>query len=139
MVALRLRVVHRTRERSPANNAKTKFPAPAAVTCQPVALNTSMPDCQRLESTEPSAQLNDPAMRLIEAQNSRCPMVPDCNWGHTRTNNPRMPSTRPALPRPEMWWSPSSKESSTRNHNGVMAMISAARPDETESSAEESV
>ena len=68
-----------------------KFPAPAAVTCHPVALNTSMPDCQRFESTDPSAQVNDPAIRLMEAQNSRCPMVPDCSCGHTRTNNPRMP------------------------------------------------
>ncbi len=66
-----------------------------------------MPDCQRFESTDPRAQENDPAIRLIEAQNSRCPMVPDRSCGHTRTNNPRMPNRRPALPRPEMWWSPS--------------------------------
>src|SRR6266567_1636582 len=139
MVALRLRAVQRTCERSPASNAKIKFPTPAAVTCQPVELNTSMPDCQRFESTEPSAQENDPPIRLIDAQSSRWPMVPDRNCGQTRTNNPTMPSSRPALPRPEMWWSPSNRESSTRNQSGVMATMSAARPDDTASSAYESV
>src|ERR1700747_696236 len=102
MVALRLRVVQRTRERSPAIRANAKFPTPAAVTCQPVELNTSMPDCQRLERTEPHAQENDPAIRLIEAQNSRWPMLPDRNCGQTRTTKPRIPSNKPALPRPEM-------------------------------------
>ena len=41
------------------------------MTCQPVALKTSMPDCQRFESTEASAQLKEPEIRLIEAHNSR--------------------------------------------------------------------
>src|SRR5450755_3750531 len=103
MVALRPRAVQRTRERSPVNKAKTRFPTPAAVTCQPVELNTSMPDCQRFESTDPKAQENDPAVRLIEAQNSRCPMDPDCNCGQTNTNSPIIPRNSPALPRPEMW------------------------------------
>ncbi len=35
--------------------------------------------------------------------------------------------------------SPNSSESSTRNHNGVMAMIKAASPEGTESSAQDKV
>src|SRR5580698_8918837 len=55
-MALTPRTVHATREKSPTANANRKFAAPAAVTCHPVELNTSMPDCQRLESTDPRAQ-----------------------------------------------------------------------------------
>src|SRR5258708_30399161 len=71
--ALRPRVVHTTCEKSPRSVANIRFPSPAAVTCHAVALNTSIPDCQRLESTEPRAQLNDPPIKLNEAQNSLRP------------------------------------------------------------------
>src|SRR5882724_3155156 len=96
------RVVQTTRQRSPAKSAKIKLPTPAATTCQPVELKTSMPDCQRLESTEPSAHVKDPKIRLREDQNSRWPMEPDCSCGQTSTTRPSIPSARPALPRPEM-------------------------------------
>ena len=38
-----------------------------------------------------------------------------------------------------MRWCPSSSESSTKNHNGVMATIKAASPDGTETSAHDKV
>src|ERR1700686_2927509 len=102
MVAPMPRTVQCTRERSPAKKAKIKFPAPAATTCQPVALNTSIPDCHRFESTDPSAHEKEPKIKLIDAHSSRCPRVPDCNCGQTRTKRRRIPSPRPDLPRPEM-------------------------------------
>ena len=64
------------------------------MTCHAVELNTSMPDCQRLESTDPSAQLNEPKIRLIDAHSSRWPMVPACNCGQTSTNRPTIPRTQ---------------------------------------------
>src|SRR5215469_409087 len=87
---------------SPFNRANIKFPAPAAVTCQAVAPNTSIPDCHFFDSTEPSAQLNDPPIRLREANSSFRPRLPACRSGQTSTNNPARPRASPILPRPEM-------------------------------------
>src|SRR5580704_9580017 len=129
-----------TREKSPATTANKRFPAPAAVTCHPVALNTSIPDCHRFDSTDPNAHKNDPPKSESEAQNSRLPSVEvECNSGQNSTSSPIIPRASPALPRQVMRWCPSNNESSTRNHNGVIAIINAANPDGTESSAHESV
>src|ERR1700735_274481 len=101
--ALTPRAVHARREKSPTANANRKFAAPAAVTCHPVELNTSMPDCQRLESTDPRAQENDPPISAREDKNSRRPSDEvECNSGQNKTNSPTIPSARPAFPRPEM-------------------------------------
>src|SRR5580700_5919867 len=97
------RGVHTTREKSPAASANKKFPAPAAVTCHPVALKTSIPDCHRFDSTDPSAHENDPPISASDAQNSRRPKTDsECNSGKNNTNNPTIPKANPALPRHEM-------------------------------------
>src|SRR5580692_7103726 len=97
------RAVQATCEKSPTTNANNKFPAPAAVTCHPVALNTSIPDCHRFDSTDPSAQENDPPSSETEAQNSRRPSADvECNSGQNNPPSPPIPTATPALPRHEM-------------------------------------
>ena len=97
------RAVQATCEKSPTTKANNRFPAPAAVTCHPVALNTSMPDCQRFDSTDPSAHEKDPPSSDTEAQNSRRPSAEvECNSGQNKTTNPNIPKASPALPRQEM-------------------------------------
>src|SRR5580692_2091265 len=94
------RAVQATCEKSPATNANNRFAAPAAVTCHPVALNTSIPDCQRFDSTDPNAQENDPPSSESEAQNSRRPIADlECNSGQNSTSSPTIPIPNPSLPR----------------------------------------
>src|ERR1700727_3581599 len=110
------RGVHATREKSPTHSANKKLPTPAAVTCQPVALKTSMPDCQRFDNTDPNAHENDPPSNAVQENNSRRPIAEfACSSGQNSTSSPANPSAKPALPRHEIRWRPSSSESSTRN------------------------
>src|SRR5579862_2291960 len=97
------RAVQVDREKSPTSAASGKLVAPAATICQPVAVKTSIPDFQRLASTDPSAHEKDPPSKLAEDHNSLRPRFEvACNCGQNRTNKPAMPSASPALPRPEM-------------------------------------
>src|ERR1700690_2209007 len=97
------RGVQTTFEKSPAPTANSKFPKPAAIICQAVAENGSTSaDFQRLASTEPSAQLNDPPSRLIEAHNCTRPNdVVVVRSGHNNTTSPATPRLSPAFPRIE--------------------------------------
>ena len=60
---------------SPAAVAKTRFPNPANVICHAVALALP-PAFQRLESTEPKAQLNEPPSKLSANHVSFLPIAP---------------------------------------------------------------
>src|SRR3954451_18627919 len=98
------RGVHCTCDRSSKEMAYAKLAMPAKVTCHAVPLKGSTSgDCQRFESTEPSAQLNDPPSRLSDHQNSVAPMVRMLiNLGHNKTAMPAIPSASPPNPRMEM-------------------------------------
>src|SRR5580658_4401829 len=99
------RGVQTAREKSPAAMANKRFARPAAIICQAVAENGSTSaDFQRLASTEPNAQLNDPPSRLIDAHNCTRPKeVVVVRSGHNNTSSPTTPRPSPALPRTETW------------------------------------
>src|SRR5580704_1838505 len=97
------RGVHTTRDKSPAPKANIRFAKPAAIICHAVAENGSTSaDFQRLDSTEPKAQLNDPPNKLIEAHNCTRPNeVVVVRSGHNNTPRPATPRASPAFPRSE--------------------------------------
>src|SRR5690348_8052186 len=96
------RAVHLTCVTSSNRKAKMKLPMPAKVTCQAIPLNGSTSaDCQRFESTDPSAQLNDPPSRLRDHQSSRDPTDSvEVILGHSSTTIPAIPKASPANARP---------------------------------------
>src|SRR5215813_280643 len=104
------RGVHVAREKSPITPAKSKFATPAKKTCHPMALKQP-PACHFLDITEPSAQLNDPAISASDHHISLLPNSPAAvSFGQSKTSKPTTPIPRPVMPRREIWWSPRIKE-----------------------------
>src|SRR6185369_10864933 len=103
--ASKLRVFQCDRDIGSKIRAKIRFDSPAKITCHAVPLKASTSfECQRLESTEPSAQLNDPPSSANDHFSSRCPMllVADRS-GQSRTAMPITPTKSPTRPRLEIW------------------------------------
>src|SRR5215470_3144224 len=98
------RTVQTTCEKSRLPIAKIRFDTPAKMTCHAVVLSASRSlVCQSFEKTEPSAQLNDPAIRLRDHHNSRRPKVPaDVSLGQRSMSMPTIPIANPDRPRREM-------------------------------------
>src|SRR5947207_13600029 len=96
------RAVQVTSEILSNERAKIKFASPANVTCHAVALKGSALG-HFFESTEPSAQVNDPASNEIDHHSSRRPIEPGLvSSGQISTTTPTMPTSNPALPRGDM-------------------------------------
>src|SRR5208283_174827 len=85
-------------------SAKARLAKPAKTTCQAVELKGSPAAVFHFfESTEPSAQLREPPCNAMDHQNSRRPKEVGCTRvGQMRTTTPKIPITRPILPRREM-------------------------------------
>src|SRR5713101_5017200 len=98
------RAVQVTSESLSNSTAKIRFPSPAKVTCQAVALKGSAL-CHFFESTEPSAQLNDPASSARDHQSSRRPIEAGVlSSGQMSTTTPEL-KTPASIGRRELWWS----------------------------------
>jgi len=134
------RAVQRTWCCSPKRREISKVPKPPKVACQPVPTSGSMPDFQRLERTDPKAQLAAPARMLTAAKSCVGPSVRTATrLGQSSTTIPTMPSNRPTVPREDILWWPMSLASRTRNQSGEMATSRAESPVEMYCSAQESV
>ena len=97
------RAVQITPETFSNSKAKLRLAMPAKMTCQAVALKGSEAVCHFLESTEPSAQLNEPACNASNHHSSRRPIELDAiSLGQMRTTTPAIPSNNPIFPRREM-------------------------------------
>src|SRR5436853_7909197 len=114
------RVVHTAREKSPMTTASSRLPTPAKAICQAVELKRSAPDSQRLESTDPCAQLNEPRGSVNAAHNSLRPKAPVAlRSGHNSTTIPAIPTADLISPRLERRAGPRSSEPRPGNHNSV--------------------
>src|SRR6185437_3447891 len=103
--AARLRAGQCPYPKSPLKAAISRHPNPAMVTSHPAVLR-ELPVFQRLVSTEPRPQLNDPASRAKQNQSSLRPkMVVWCSCGQSRVKVPQTPSANPRKPCNGKWWS----------------------------------